>query len=117
MASLYSFADLGSSKLPGMPVASQGSLGFDTAAATAAAAAAAAASAAGSSALGALQARLQAGSLGSFGSMLGDTAAEMTAMAQQRFGDIGLGGLGSGILSSLTKGVGPLGGRTTGTGK
>ncbi len=33
--------------------------------------------------------RPQTGSLGTFGSMLGDKAAEVTAMAQQRFGDFG----------------------------
>jgi hypothetical protein len=63
----------------------------------------------GSSALSAIQARLQGGGLGTLGLMLGDKAAEMTAMAQQRFETFGdylpTAGLGTGLLSSFTKSV------------
>ncbi|KAL6758300.1 hypothetical protein V8C86DRAFT_2599273 [Haematococcus lacustris] len=124
LASAYSFADLGSAGRRPLSPAPQGSAGLAAASHASAAsegAAAAGGFAAGASALGALQARLQqqAGSLGSLGSILGDKAAEMTAMAQQRFGDSGIvshlgdilggaGGLGSattGLLSSFAKGV------------
>jgi hypothetical protein len=67
---------------------------------------------AGSSTFSALQAKLQGGvgtGLGSLGLMLGDKAAEMTAMAQQRFETIGdylpTGGLGNSLLSSFAKTV------------
>mmetsp|Transcript_34672 Transcript_34672/g.87742 ORF Transcript_34672/g.87742 Transcript_34672/m.87742 type:complete len:1232 (-) Transcript_34672:139-3834(-) len=107
LAAAYSFADVGT----GLRGAGAG--GVDSSGASAAASGA-------SGALGALQARLQAtGALGSLSSMLGDKAAEMTAMAQQRFDSIsdlgsGLGGflggagtgLGTNLLSQLTKGVG-----------
>lgn len=60
-----------------------------------------AAASAGASALSALQARLQGSSFGAFGSMLGDRAAEVTAMAQN-FGDLlPSAGLGGGLLSSF----------------
>lgn len=66
----------------------------------------------GSAFVSSLQARLQAGSIGSIGSMLGDKAADMAAMAQQRFDAIGeflpAGALGSasGLFSSFTKTAG-----------
>jgi hypothetical protein len=79
------------------------------------AAAADSAAAAGASALSALQAKLQGSSFTALGSMLGDRAAEVTAMAQN-FGDLlptagglggGLGGLGQsavgGLLSSFAR--------------
>jgi hypothetical protein len=50
--------------------------------------------------------------LGSLGSLLGDKAAEVTAMAQQRFdlSSVGLSDFSTGLLSSLAKGVGGGGG-------
>lgn len=93
----YSFADLGSSARN---------------AAAAAAGAGSGGSAAGGdqrggegaalapSTFGALQAKLQAGSLGTLGSMFSDKAAEMTAMAQQRFEDfLPTSSIGSSLLS------------------
>lgn len=105
MAAAFSFADVGT----GLRAAGGNELGAVPSAA-----------AGGAGPLGALQARLHAtGALGSLSSMLGDKAAEMTAMAQQRFdsfSDLGSGlggflggagtGLGSNLLSHLTKGVG-----------
>ncbi|GFR44388.1 hypothetical protein Agub_g5608 [Astrephomene gubernaculifera] len=128
-ADSYSFADLGAARLgssragvPASKTAAGGSKagpvdGSSSSAASAAAAGGAAAqlggsaAAVGAAALSALQARLQGGSLGTFGSLLGDKAAEVTAMAQQRFGEFGdylptsaLGSAG-GLLSSLAKNV------------
>jgi len=48
----------------------------------------------------------QAGSFGSLGSMLGDKAAEMSALAQQRFGTGLLGTYGGGLLGSFSGGGG-----------
>ena len=65
----------------------------------------------------------QAGSLGAFGSLLGDKAAEVTALAQQRLGALGTsaadsgGGLGMSmafgdyVLSSAANTMGSAGGR------
>eukprot|EP00879_Flechtneria_rotunda_P022833 GHRR01024126.1.p1 GENE.GHRR01024126.1~~GHRR01024126.1.p1 ORF type:complete len:269 (-),score=97.92 GHRR01024126.1:444-1250(-) len=60
-----------------------------------------AAAAAGASALSALQACLQGSSFGAFGSMLGDRAAEVTAMAQNIGDLLPSAGLGGGLLSSF----------------
>jgi len=117
LAAQYAITDLGSSSKKSI-----GDSGHAAGGAAAAAAAAAAsflhptadtAAAAGASALSALQAKLQGSSFGAFGSMLGDRAAEVTAMAQN-FGDLlpsgmpaglggGLGGLGGGLLSSFAR--------------
>ncbi|GIL93223.1 hypothetical protein Vretimale_8139 [Volvox reticuliferus] len=105
----YSFADLGSARL-GRGANTGGSISTTEAVAPLSAQSAASA---GAAALSALHARLQAGSLGQFGSLLGDKAAEVTAMAQQRFGDLGFGdylptsalGSAGGLLSSLAKNV------------
>jgi hypothetical protein len=86
----YSFANLGQVK-DAASAAASASLADDGANSAA-------------STLGALQARLQAGSFGTLGSMLGDKAAEMTAMAQQRFETMSLD-LSGGLLSSFAKGV------------
>ncbi len=67
---------------------------------------AAAAAAAGSSSSGAASSwnsRFQAGSFGSLSSMLGDKAAEMTALAQQRFEHLSEPSSFSGLLSSFAK--------------
>jgi hypothetical protein len=94
----YSFADLGVGRASGGAGGAEQGQGQDFGA--------------GGSAFSALQARLQGGvgtGLGSLGLMLGDKAAEMTAMAQQRFETIGdylpTGGLGTGLLSSFAKTV------------
>ncbi|GLC68116.1 hypothetical protein PLESTF_000647700 [Pleodorina starrii] len=107
----YSFADLGSARLGRGGNAAGGGAGGGAASEAAAPAYSQSAASVGAAALSALQARLQGGSLGSLGSMLGDKAAEVTAMAQQRFGDFGdylptsaLGSAG-GLLSSLAKNV------------
>ncbi|KAG2492230.1 hypothetical protein HYH03_009474 [Edaphochlamys debaryana] len=100
----FSFADLGSAR-------GKAGVGAGSAAESAPSASQGSAASVGAAALSALHARLQAGSLGTFGSLLGDKAAEVTAMAQQRFGDFGdylptsaLGSAG-GLLSSLAKNV------------
>jgi hypothetical protein len=89
----YSFADLGLGRSSNLAGSSDQGMGD--------------AYGVGSSALSAIQARLQGGGLGTLGLMLGDKAAEMTAMAQQRFETIGdylpTAGLGGGLLSSFTK--------------
>ncbi|GIL55296.1 hypothetical protein Vafri_10857 [Volvox africanus] len=108
----YSFADLGSSRL-GRGANTGGSTSTTAGSEAVAPLSAQSAALAGAAALSALHARLQAGSLGSFGSLLGDKAAEVTAMAQQRFGDLGFGdylptsalGSAGGLLSSLAKNV------------
>jgi len=99
LAGSYSFAELGSSRAAltsTMQHAHQPQPGQADAAGS-------------SSAFSQFQARLQAGSLGTLGSMLGDKAAEMTAMAQQRFDNIAdylpTAALGSGLLSSFAKTV------------
>ncbi|KXZ49014.1 hypothetical protein GPECTOR_23g103 [Gonium pectorale] len=108
----YSFADLGASRLGrGGAGAAAGSMSAAEAAPTASQLGGAAASV-GAAALSALQSRLQGNSFSTFGSLLGDKAAEVTAMAQQRFGDFGdylptsaLGSAAGGLLSSLAKNV------------
>lgn len=111
LAAQYMFADLGSSSKSSAADSSYAAGGAAAAAAAAAASflhpTADSAAAAGASALSALQAKLQGSSFGAFGSMLGDRAAEVTAMAQN-FGDMlptsgGLGGLGGGLLSSFAR--------------
>ena len=96
MAGQYSFADLGTRATgrtvdggSGGAAVGPGGIGFE---------AATAGMAAGASALSAFQARLQAG----LGTMLGDKAADLTAMAQQRLGDniADFTALGSGLLGS-----------------
>lgn len=49
----------------------------------------------------ALQSKFTSQSLGAFGSLLGDKAAEVTAMAQQSLGDMSMG-----LPSSLTSALG-----------
>ncbi|KAG2431082.1 hypothetical protein HXX76_009615 [Chlamydomonas incerta] len=112
-ADSYSFADLGSAR-GGLRGGGAGGVGGG-AEATPSAAQVGSAASVGAAALSALQARLQGGSLGTFGSMLGDKAAEVTAMASAKFGDFGdylptsaLGsavGSAGGLFSSLTKNV------------
>jgi hypothetical protein len=111
LAAQYMFADLGSSSKSSVADSSYVAGGAAAAAAAAAASflhpTADTAAAAGASALSALQAKLQGSSFSAFGSMLGDRAAEVTAMAQN-FGDMlpgssGLGGLGGGLLSSFAR--------------
>lgn len=111
LAAQYAFTDLSSSSSTSRAVAA-GRLAAEDAAGRQATAAggglpgtADAAAAAGTSALSAIQARLQGSSFGALGSMLGDRAAEVTAMAQN-FGDLlpsstGLGGLSGGLLSTF----------------
>ena len=98
LAGNFSFADLGTAgaAASGRPGGGDGGGGGSAASAAGGALgeAATAGMAAGAYALSAFQARLQAG----FGTMLGDKAAEMTALAQQRldFTAIGTGFLGQG---------------------
>jgi hypothetical protein len=97
LAASYSFADLGSSRAAAAAGDGGAGVGVDA-----------------SSASAVFMARLQAGpsALGMFGSLLGDKAAEMTAMAQQKlessFGDFlptsALGSAG-GLLSTFAKNV------------
>lgn len=123
LAAQYMITDLGSSAKANGAENAHGAGGAAAAAAAAAASfmhpAADSAAAAGASALSALQAKLQGSSFGAFGSMLGDRAAEVTAMAQN-FGDLlptagGLGGLGGGLLSSFARRDGA-GAATSGSG-
>jgi hypothetical protein len=118
LAGTYSFADLGSGlKAAASAALTDGSSGSPTVAGFIGSSGisgytASGAAAAGASALSALQARFQM-QAGSLGSILGDKAAEVTAMAHSRFESISdflpsaLGGAAtSGLLSSFTKGVG-----------
>eukprot|EP00798_Chlamydomonas_sp_ICE-L_P025620 gene25620-11274_t len=94
LASSFSFSDLGSSRAAGnasaSPRSQQAGGALDN-------------SSTAAGAFGALQARLQAGSLSSLGSILGDKAAEVTAMAQQRFDITDFSALSSGLFSGFTK--------------
>ena len=93
LAGNFSFADLGTGATSGR-LGGEGGGTSSSAAGGGLGEAATAGMAAGAYALSAFQARLQAG----FGTMLGDKAAEMTALAQQRldFTAIGSGLLGQG---------------------
>lgn len=106
LAARYSFADLGRLKGP------QSHAGSSSSRQAAEVEEADSGGMSSSAFVSSLQARLQAGSIGSLGSMLGDKAADMAAMAQQRFDAIGeflpAGALGSasGLFSSFTKTAG-----------
>ncbi|GAX74233.1 hypothetical protein CEUSTIGMA_g1682.t1 [Chlamydomonas eustigma] len=97
LAGSFSFADLGMAGKAGEFVSgsTEGDVGSKSGGSIGEAASAS--MAAGASALSAFQARLQAG----LGTMLGDKAAEMTAIAQQRLDNIAdFTALGSGLLNS-----------------
>ncbi len=115
LAGMYSFTDLGTRALigssSGMP-SSLGSRGADDGASVGAGSADGASLGAG---LSALQAKLQGGGLGVFGTMLGDRAAEaglsVSAMAQNLGDYLPTSALGTGLLSSFAKGASSMSGR------
>jgi len=108
----YSFADLGLPKRQrpsggmGQRVGDMASVlasGGNVDPAAVAAGSSGSSSTAAAAAMGGWNARFQTGSFGTLGSMLGDKAAEMTALAQQRFEHLSEPSSFSGLLSSFAK--------------